>query len=135
MSSDAILGLLFCSNRIELCAKAQVVAYDGFLANVKPDDMLMIGGHAAFLFRPSDNVDLGIGADVRGGIALSGSTVYRQYLDAGLRTAFNYHLGDRIMISGVLYPLWIAVRETDAVDSYQLAVRIPSAAAAVSLFF
>ncbi|OHD20036.1 MAG: hypothetical protein A2064_02110 [Spirochaetes bacterium GWB1_66_5] len=135
VASDSFFGLLFCANRFEISAKAQMLLYDGFPSGDKPNDMVVVGGHAAYLFRPSTMIDVGVGMDFRSGITLSGDTVWRQYIDAGLRVGANYHLGRRFMVSGLLYPFWVQVRETDVADSYSLTATFPSAAVAVSFFF
>lgn len=135
MSSDSFFGVVLYANRFELSAKVQSLLFDGFPASVRPDDVIMVGGHACYLFKPSDKADLGVGLDVRQGITLSGDTEYKQYLDGGLRISYNYHLGERFMISALLYPFWVSVRETEVADSYSLSARIPSASVAASFFF
>jgi hypothetical protein len=135
VASDSFFGLLFCANRFEISAKAQMLLYDGFPSGDKPNDMVVVGGHAAYLFKPSAMIDVGVGMDFRNGISLSGDTVWRQYIDASLRVGVNYHLGRRFMVSGLLYPFGIQVRETDVADSYSLTATLPSAAVAVSFFF
>jgi hypothetical protein len=136
MDSDGYFGLVLSANRFEVCAKVQAVVYDGFPGDVWPDNgMLMVGGHAIYLFRPADMIDVGVGADARQGITLDGDIEYKQYLDVGLRVAFNYHLGEHFMVSGVLYPFWVFVKESTVDDSYQLTATIPTAAVAASFFF
>jgi len=140
VASDSSLGLLLCANRFEICAKAQAVIYDGFPGDDWPDNsMMMVGGHALYLFRPGERSDIGIGMDVRQGITLAQDPVdqheYVQYMDVGARISFNYHFGGRFMLSGILHPFWLLVRETDVADSYNLTLRTPTAAVAVSFFF
>jgi hypothetical protein len=135
MASDSFFGIVLYANRFELSAKVQSMLFDGFLNEEKPDDFLMVGGHAGYLFKPADDVDLSVGLDARQGIMLTGDQEYKQYLDAGLRLGFNCHLGRRFMVSALLYPVWLNVRETEVADSYSLAVKIPSAGVAASFFF
>lgn len=140
MASDSSLGLLLCANRFEICAKFQAVIYDGFLGDDWPDNsVLMAGGHAMYLFRPGDRSDIGIGMDIRQGITLAKDPVdqheYVQYMDAGARISFNYHFGGRFMVSGILHPFWLVVRETEVADSYNMTIKTPTAALAVSFFF
>ena len=136
LSSDGFFGLLLLSNRLELCAKVQAVQYAGFPGGVKPDnDILMTGTHAAWLFRLSPQLDMGIGLDFRYGITTSGAIEYKQYIDAGPRIGLNYHVTERLVVSGVLYPAWVVVRETDVADSFSLTAQIPLAAVAVSFLF
>jgi hypothetical protein len=135
MSSDAYFGLILYANRFELSAKAQAKLYD-YPAGTDPDDgILMIGAHTSFLFKPTDNADFGLGVEVRRGIKLSGDIDYVQYMDGGPRLSLNYHLGKHFLISGLLYPAWIVVRETTVDDSFTLDAKIPSAAVAVSFMF
>jgi len=140
MASDGYFGLVLCANWFEVCTKVQAVFYDGFPSNDWPDNsMIMVGGHASYLFRLSDQTDLSVGMDVRQGLTLiphpTTPTVYEQYLDAGLRIGFNYHLGGRFMLTGAVYPFWAVVRETDVDDSYNLTITAPTAAVAVSVYF
>jgi len=135
LSSDSYFGFLLYANRFELSAKAQAMLYD-YPAGSDPDDgILMIGAHASFLFKPTENIDLGLGVDVRRGIKLSGDIDYVQYMDGGPRLSINYNLGKHFLVSGVLYPAWIVVRETTSADSFTLDAKIPSAAVAVSFLF
>lgn len=139
MASDSSLGLLLCANRFEICAKFQAVIYDGFPGDDWPDNsVLMAGGHAMYLFRPGDRSDIGIGMDIRQGITLAKDPVdqheYVQYMDAGARISFNYHFGGRFMVSGIMHPFWLVVRETDVADSYNMTIKTPTAAMAVSFF-
>jgi hypothetical protein len=140
MASDGYVGLAVCSNRVEVCAKVRAVFYDGFPMDDWPDNaMLVVGGHASYLFRPSNVTDVSVGMDIRQGITMIPHPIdevdYRQYMDAGLRIGFNHHLGERFMLSGAIYPFWVVVRETDVADSYNLTVTTPTAAVAVSVFF
>jgi len=95
----------------------------------------MIGAHASFLFKPFENIDLGLGVEVRRGIKLSGDTDYVQYMDGGPRLSINYNLGKHILLSGVLYPAWVVVRETTLADSFTLDAKIPYASVAVGFLF
>lgn len=140
MASDGYFGLVLCANWFEVCTKVQAVFYDGFPLNDWPDNsMIMLGGHASYLFRLSEQTDVSIGMDVRQGVTLiphpTTPTVYEQYMDAGPRIGFNYHLGERFMLSGAVYPFWAVVRETDVDDSYNLTITAPTAAIAVSVYF
>ncbi len=135
LSSDSYFGFLLYANRFELSAKAQAILYDGYPGGNHPDEILMIGAHTSFFFKPAENTDLGVGVEVRRGILLSGDTDYVQYMDGGPRVSFNYNLGEHILLSGVLYPVWIVVRETSLADSFSLDAAIPSAAVAVSFLF
>lgn len=134
LSSDSYLGLLLYGNRFELCAKAQAMLYD-YSDGTDPDEILMVGTHTSFLFKPTDNADLGLGVDVRRGIKLSGKFDYVQYMDAGPRLSLNYHLGEHFLLSGVLHPVWVVVRETTLGDSFTLDAKIPYASVAVSFLF
>ena len=135
LSSDSYFGLLLYANRFEVSAKAQAILYDGYPGGNHPDEILMIGAHTSFLFKPAENVDLGLGVEVRRGILLSGDTDYVQYMDGGPRLSINYNLGKHFLLSGVLHHVWIVVRETSLADSYTLDAAIPSAAVAVSFLF
>jgi hypothetical protein len=135
MSSDSFFGLLLYANGFEVGAKVQGLLFDGFPADQKPDDVMLVGGHAGYLFRLTESADLSIGGDARQGIDLSGDVRYRQYLDVGLRVGFNYNLGRHFVLSAVLYPFWVSVRETDVADSYSLWATIPSAAVAAGFLF
>jgi len=132
LSSDSYFGLLLYANRFEVSAKAQAMLYDD---PAEPDDILMIGAHASFLFKPFENIDLGLGVEVRRGIKLSGDTDYVQYMDGGPRLSINYNLGEHILLSGVLYPAWVVVRETTVADSFTLDAKIPYASVAVGFLF
>ena len=136
LSSDSYFGFLLYANRFEICAKIQAKLYDYPVVN--PDDgVVMVGGHASYLFKLADNADLGVGVEVRQGIVvdLVGTDEYSQYMDGGPRLSLNYHLGKHLLVSGVLYPAWIVVRETTAADSFTLDAKIPSATVAVGLLF
>ncbi|MBN1836521.1 MAG: hypothetical protein JW820_11770 [Spirochaetales bacterium] len=136
MSSDTFLGLILCANRFEFALKAQAVLYDGFPGGDWPDNnRIKIGAHTAFLFRPSDPLDISFGAEAHHAIMLAGDEDYVFYLRAGLRVGLNYHLGEHFMISGVVHPFWVETTETTVNDSYELTATIPTAAVAVSLFF
>ena len=135
MASDSYFGILLKLKHFELSPKFQVIAYDGFPGNSKPDDLLMVGGHASYLFILSDKIDIGFGLDIRQGIPLNGNTTYKQYMDAGLRINFNYNLNQRFMVSGLFYPFWVNVIETDVEDSFSLTAKIPTAGIAVSFLF
>ena len=143
MASDGYFGLILCANRFELCAKVQAVFYEGFPGDDWPDDWaenstLMVGGHAMYLFRPWDRIDLAVGADFRYGITLATDVEdnpWERCIDAGARIAINYHLGERFMLSGVLYPFWLVNRETTEDDSYHQIITTPVAVVAVSFFF
>lgn len=132
LSSDSFFGFLLCANRFEVSAKAQATLYD---KPTDPDEILMIGAHASFLFKPFENIDLGLGVEVRRGIKLSGPIDYVQYMDGGPRLSINYHLGEHILLSGVLYPAWVVVRETTVADSFTLDAKIPYASVAVGFLF
>ena len=132
LSSDSYFGLLLYANRFEVGVKAQATLYD---KPTDPDEILMIGTHASSLFKPTENTDLGLGIEVRRGILLSGDTDYEQYMDGGPRLSINYNLGEHILLSGVLHPVWIVVRETTVADSFQLDAKIPYASVAVSFLF
>ncbi|MBN2554108.1 MAG: hypothetical protein JXB06_15125 [Spirochaetales bacterium] len=135
LSSDSYFGFLVYANRFEVSAKAQAMLYD-YPGSTDPDDgILMVGAHTSFLFKPTDNADLGVGVEVRRGIKLSGNIDYVQYMDGGPRLSLNYHLGEHILLSGVLYPAWVVVRETSVADSFTLDAKIPSAAVAVGFLF
>jgi hypothetical protein len=135
LSSDYYFGLILYANRFELCAKAQAMLYD-YPAGSDPDDgILMVGVHTSFLFKPTDNADLGVGVDVRRGIKLSGDIDYEQYMDGGPRLSLNYHLGKHFLLSGVLHPVWVVVRETTEADNFTLDAKIPYASVAVSFLF
>jgi len=136
LSSDSYFGLLLYANRFEICAKVQARLYD--YPGVNPyESVVMVGGHASYLFKLTDHADLGVGVDVRQGIIveLDQPEDYVQYMDGGPRLALNYHVGDHLLVSGVLYPAWIVVRETELDDSFTLDANIPSAAVAVSFLF
>jgi hypothetical protein len=136
LSSDSYFGLLLYANRFEICAKIRSKLYD--YPGVNPyESVVMVGGHASYLFKLTDNADLGVGVDVRQGIIveLDQPEDYVQYMDGGPRLALNYHVGDHLLLSGVLYPAWIVVRETELDDSFTLDVEIPRAAVAVGFLF
>jgi len=135
LSSDSYFGLLLYTNRFELSAKAQAILYDGHPGGNHPDEILMIGAHASFLFKPTENVDLGLGVKVRRDIKLSGDDDYEQYMDGGPRLSINYNLGKHILLSGVLYPVWVVVREDTSTDPTEIDVKIPYAGVAVSFLF
>lgn len=136
ISSDGFLGLLWLSDRFEFCIKARATLYDGFPGGVEPDnEILMTGVHSAYLVHLSPDLDLGVGLDFRYGITLSGDIVYRQYIDAGPRIDLNYRLGERLVVSGVVFPAWVVVRETDVDDSFELTAQVPAAALALSFLF
>jgi hypothetical protein len=40
-----------------------------------------------------------------------------------------------VLVSGVLHPVWIMVRETSAADSFTLEAKIPKTGVAVSFLF
>ena len=125
-------GLLLYANRFEVSAKAQATLHDD---PADPDEILMIGAHASFLFKPTENTDLGLGVEVRRGIKLSGVNDYEQYMDGGPRLSINYNLGEHFLLSGVLHPVWVVVRETTVADSFTLDAKIPYASVAVSFLF
>jgi hypothetical protein len=136
LSSDSFFGFLVYANRFELSAKVQAKLYD-YDPTENPDDgVVMVGGHASYLFKLPVNIDLGVGVDVRQGIIvdLIGTEDYVQYMDGGPRLSLNYHAGEHFLISGVLYPAWVVVREKED-DSFGLDVKIPSAAVAVGFLF
>ncbi|TFG81482.1 MAG: hypothetical protein E4H20_09745 [Spirochaetales bacterium] len=133
-SSDTSLGLLLRAGRIELGLQAQSMMYDG-VAGLLSDNVLMVGGHACYLFPLRGALDLGIGMDAMQGIPLSGDTTYVQFLDVGLRIAFNYFVGERFMVSALVYPFRVSVRETDGAGDYSLTATLPSAAVAATVFF
>lgn len=66
---------------------------------------------------------------------MSGDTDYVQYMDGGPRLSLNYALGEHILLSGVLHPVWIVVRETSAANSFELDAKIPYASVAVGFLF
>jgi len=132
LSSDSYFGLLLYANRFEVSAKAQATLHDD---PADPDEILMIGAHASFLFKPTENTDLGLGVEVRRGILLSGDNDYEQYMDGGPRLSINYNLGEHFLLSGVLHPVWVVVRETTVADSFTLDAKIPYASVAVSFLF
>jgi len=135
LSSDSYFGFLLYANRFEVSAKAQATLYDYPPGEEPDDEILMIGAHTSFLFKPTENVDFGLGVEVRRGIKLSGTIDYVQYMDGGPRLSINYNLGKHILLSGVLYPVWVVVREDTSTDPTKLDARIPSAAVAVSFLF
>jgi len=135
MASDSYFGVLLKAKHFEFSPKFQIFSYDGFPGNSKPNDLLMVGGHASYLFILQDRIDIGVGLDIRQGIPLNGNITYKQYLDAGLRINFNYALNQRFMISGLFFPFWLNVTETDVADSFSLSARIPTAGVAVSFLF
>ena len=135
LSSDSYFGLLLYANRFEVSAKAQATLYDYPTGSDPDDGILMIGAHASFLFKPTENADLGLGVEVRRGIKLSGDIDYEQYMDGGPRLSLNYHVGKHFLVSGVLHPVWIVVREDTTPDSFTLDAKIPYASLAVSFLF
>lgn len=135
MASDSMFGVIVQAGRFEVSAKAQASVFDGFVGNVKPDDVLVVGGHLSYLLGPWNSVCWGIGVEARQGIVLSGDTNYKQYIDGGLRLSCSAGLGERLMITGILCPFWISVRETDVVDSYSLTAAIPLGGVAAAVFF
>jgi hypothetical protein len=137
LASDSYFGLLLYANRFEICAKVQAKLYDYPNGN-HDDGVVMAGGHASYLFKLFDNIDLGVGVDMRQGIVFDLADPaydYVQYMDGGPRLSLNYNLGEHLLVSGVLYPAWIVVRETEENDSFQLDAKIPSAAVAASFLF
>lgn len=135
MASDSYFGLLLRAKHFEVGPKFQFTGYDGFPGNVKPDDLLMVGVHACYLFKPWEKIDIGLGLDLRHGIPLIENNPYIQYLDAGLLIKFDYFLNHRFIVSGLFYPFWVNVRETDVEDSFSLTAKIPTAGVAVSFLF
>ena len=134
LASDSFFGFLLYANRFEVSAKVQAELRD--YPDPDPDDeILMIGAHTSYLFKPTENIDLGLGVEVRRGIKLSGAIDYVQYMDGGPRISINYNLGKHLLLSGVLYPVWVVVRETTAADSFTLDAQIPYASVAVSFLF
>ncbi|MBN1836795.1 MAG: hypothetical protein JW820_13150 [Spirochaetales bacterium] len=119
-----------------LSVKTQAALYDGFPGGAWPDNnRIKIGAHTAFLFRPSDPLDVSVGAEAHHAIMLDGDVDYVFYLRVGPRVGLNYHLGEHLMISGVVHPFWVATTETSVADSYELTATIPTGAVAVSFFF
>lgn len=78
---------------------------------------------------------LGLGFDLRSGFGTNGPIEYYQYIDAGIRFEFNHYLNEKFMVSGIFYPIWIQVRETELPGSTVVTGNIPSAVVAVTWFF
>jgi hypothetical protein len=135
MSGDSYFGLLLRARHLEFVIKGYAELFDGFPEGFRPDDMLMIGGHISYLFRPWEKADIGAGFDLRQGISVTGNIKYVQYIDAGPVLSFNYRPGKHFVISGLFYPFWLNTRETDADDSFSLAVKIPRASVALGFLF
>ncbi|NLN29690.1 MAG: hypothetical protein GX158_00395 [Bacteroidales bacterium] len=135
MSGDSYFGLLLRARHFEFVIKGYAELFDGFPEGFRPDDMLMIGGHISYLFRPWEKADIGIGLDLRQGISVTGNIKYVQYIDAGPVLSFNYRPGKHFVLSGLFYPFWLNTRETDMDDSFSLTVQIPRASVALGFLF
>ncbi len=130
MSSDSFAGVLFYSRTFEAGLKATVHLYDD--ATDALGDLLY-GGHLAYLFRAggdSSTVSVGVEAG-----SYLGDISYAQYIDVGLRVGFNHRLGEHVLLSGLLYPLFISTRELESAGGFSLVATIPKAAVAVAYLF
>ena len=133
MSSDTTFGIIMYADSFEASIKGQAVLHDNNAAST--DDPLVLGAHAGYLINMQDGKSsISIGFDGRVGFSL-GDAVYEQYIDAGPRIAVNHRLSENFMITGIVFPFWVHVFETDAADSYELTATVPSAALAAAFFF
>lgn len=130
LSSDFFTGFLLYSDSFEFSLKAQVYLYDDSSEAVGD---LLYGGHLAYLIQtgePSTTISVGVDAG-----SFLGDISYAQYIDIGLRIGFNHRLGEHLLLSGLLYPLYISTRETEAAGSFALRATFLKAAVAVAYLF
>ena len=133
MSSDSTFGIIVYADTFEVSVKGQAMLHDSDAP--ESDDTLILGAHAGYLINLGDEKSsVSIGFDGRVGLSL-GDVTYEQYIDAGPRLALNHRLNEHFMVSGIVFPFWVQVRETDAADSYNLTATIPSAAVSAVFFF
>ena len=134
MGSDSYLGVLIYSRLMEASFKVQVVQTD---EGDSLADILVLGGHAGLLLRPfGDSTSLSLGAELRNGLS-TGEAEYAEHVDAGVRLGVNWALGEHCLLTGLLYPVWIATRETEGSDpsDWTLTATFLKTGVAVSFLF
>ncbi len=130
ISSDSFAGFLFHSRTFEVGLKAMVRLYDDSGDAVGD---LLYGGHLAYLFHIGGDLSaISVGVDAG---SYLGDISYVQYIDIGLRLGYNHRLGDHMILSGLLYPLFISTREIESAGSFSMVVTILKAAVAVAYLF
>lgn len=136
MSSDDILGLLLYFPRVEAALKMQVNVIDrsGGVSGGGSEGTVYLGAHLGYLFRLADGrTDLGLGFDFRWGFSI-GDQDYDVNINAGPRLAASYHLGDHLMVSGILYPFWVEAVDVSGGGS-MTDVSFPKTVVAATYFF
>jgi hypothetical protein len=141
VGSDGFVGLLLYGGQMELGVKAQlnVVSVDvteGSETTTVDYSMLVGGLHVGYLAgRPGNPWNLGIGAEGRFGIGLA-DLEYDAYVRIGPRLAVNFLAHRNILLTGIMYPLWIMVDDQmEQAGTRVFRVDIPRGSVAVTLLF
>lgn len=134
MSSDSYFGILFYSSHLDFSIKVKSIQGDGASAYANAG-ILSLGGHAGFNLHPfHDETAVSVGAEFINTFG-TGDVQYAEKVDAGVRLAVNYPLGEHFLVSGLLYPLYISTQEIEDNDDWGLTAFFPKAAVAAAILF
>jgi hypothetical protein len=140
LGSDGFVSFLLYGSRAELGVKAKLsvvnIDYSDGDETTSSDNSLLVGGvHGGFLFGPGgDAVDLGVGVEFRLGIGLA-DLEYEPYVRLGPRLSANYLVHPKVLLSGILYPIWLSIEDMKKVGVSSVIGEIPHASVAISLLF
>lgn len=132
MSSDSCFGVLLYSKHLDIALKAQLVQTDGAAGAIPA---LSAGGHLGYnmhLFH--DETAVSVGAEFINTFG-TGDVQYAEKVDAGVRLAVHYPLGEHFLVSGLLYPLYISTEEIEGADDWGLVAFFPKTAVAAAILF
>ena len=135
LDSDGVVSIVARLGFLEAALKAQGMLYDTPEGEATPNQWLF-GAHVVYLFGDAaEPRRFGAGVDIRTAIGTD-DVEYDVYVDAAPRLSVDQFLGNRVYVTGVLFPLWLEARDvSDVEDDGQLVVTIPRAAVAVTLLF
>ncbi len=136
LDSDGVVSIVARLGFLEAAIKAQGILYDTSAEDAAMPSRLLLGAHVVYLFGDATaSRRLGTGIDVRTALGTD-DVEYDEYIDAALRLTVDQFLGNRLYVTGILFPFWVETRDVSEVESdWQLAATIPRAAIAVTLLF
>ncbi len=140
LGSDGFVSFLLYGSRAELGIKAKLavvnIDYTDGDETTSSDQSLLVGGiHGGFLLGPGgDDVDFGVGAEFRLGIGLA-DLEYEPYVRLGPRLSANYLVHRNVLLSGILYPIWLSIEDMKQVGVSSVIGEIPHASVAFTFLF